>query len=135
MMQEYTDKQKAIDYANWLNFIHNDMSFYVIKHDNDSYLVCSKESETDNSYHIPLETKYAEMDYKDIQAIRTDTEPLQHWENLSGLISTMDGALLRFILKHNIPLEKFIRYELGARGYDQNGKWIGFDDSEKFWWK
>ncbi len=132
-MQEYTDKQKAIDYANWLNFVHTDMSFYVIEHDNGNYLVCSKDTETDTSYHISMETQYHKMDYKDIQAIRTDTEPLQHWENLSGVISTMDGNLLRFILAHNIPFEKFIRYELGCRGYDDTGKWIGFDASEQFW--
>lgn len=136
MIQEFSQKQKAIDCAIWLNAIHHELSFYVLEHDNGKYLVCSKENEnTDTAYHIPLTTNYTEMDYKDIQALHTDAEPLAHWQNISALISTMDSTLLRFILSHHIPLEKFIRYELSKRGCDDKGSWIGFENSQKFWRK
>ncbi len=138
MIQEYTDKQKAIDYANWLNFIHRnkEQSFYVIEHDNGNYLVCSEETpNTDTSNHIPLEGSYEDMEYEDIKNICKDIDPLKHWENLCGAISTIDGELLRFILAEQIPLTKFIQYELGCRGCDDKGEWIGFEKSEAFWQK
>lgn len=73
------------------------------------------------------------MDYEHIKSIRTDNDPLSHWEDTCGLFSTVSGEHLRFILTMNIPLEKFIRYELAIRGYDQNHSWVGFYKSQEVW--
>lgn len=51
------------------------------------------------------------------------------------MFSIADGEVLRFILALNIPLEKFIRYELAARGYDEDHKWVGFPQAKKIWLK
>ncbi|WP_299884398.1 hypothetical protein [uncultured Lacinutrix sp.] len=75
------------------------------------------------------------MTYSEIKAIASDSESLEHWEAIRGMISTQDGEILRFILKYQVPLEKFIRYELAARGFDESHHWIGFDKAEKIWLK
>lgn len=51
------------------------------------------------------------------------------------LLTTLYGEILRFILHAKIPLEKFVREELAGRGYDENFKWVGFEEAEKIWLK
>ena len=80
-----------------------------------------------------LPTDYSEMAYIDIQHIRMDNDPLPHWEEIAGMISVAHGETLRFILSANIPLERFIRYELASRGYDKDFRWVGFEKAGKIW--
>ncbi len=75
------------------------------------------------------------MDYKHIRQISMDEDPLNHWEEIRGMFSVMDGEILRYILEANIPLEKFIRNELANRGYDKDHQWVGFDKAEQIWLK
>ena len=49
------------------------------------------------------------------------------------MISEMDGEILRFILKYKMPIERFIRYELASRGYDENHQWVGFEKAKAIW--
>jgi hypothetical protein len=49
------------------------------------------------------------------------------------MVSTIDGEILRFIIAHNIALDKIIRHELALRGYDENHRWCGFDKAREIW--
>jgi len=71
----------------------------------------------------------------DIRFITMDEDPLMHWEEIKGLFSSMHGEVLRFILAYQVPLEKLIRFELAARGHDENHNWCGFDKAEEIWLK
>ncbi len=64
-----------------------------------------------------------------------DDDPLSHWEEIAGMFSVAHGETLQFILSAKIPLEKFIRYELACRGYDENFQWVGFEKSQEIWLK
>lgn len=75
------------------------------------------------------------MTYKDIQHIGMDENPLTHFEKIKGMFSVMHGEHLQFILAYNLPLEKFIRYELASRGHDENHNWVGFKKAEEIWLK
>ncbi|SDW82242.1 hypothetical protein SAMN05444411_102247 [Lutibacter oricola] len=134
----YPNKQKAVDKALWLNFEYrtNNKQFGVIQSTNDDYLVVLKDSvsfERKNFEKLPCD--YSKLSYKKIQMIAMDEDPLNHWEEIRGLFSVMDGELLRYIIHSKIPLEKFIRFELAARGFDKNHQWCGFDKAEKIWLK
>lgn len=125
------NKQKAKDLAVWKSFIERKQGkAYKVAGDKDSgyYLVPVIQSSNSS-------LSYANMDYEHIKDMRTDTEPLSHWEQIAGMISTTDGEVLRFILKHQVPLDKFIRYELASRGFDENHLWVGFDEAERIWLK
>lgn len=82
-----------------------------------------------------LPKDYTKMDYKYINQIRMDDDSLSHWEEIAGMFSVAHGETLRFILSANIPLKRFIRYELACRGYDKDFLWVGFDKAEKNWLK
>lgn len=132
------NKQKAIDFALWLNFKHrlDGKVFGVIRSAHGDYLIVPPDHPTFcNETFEDIPENYNEMDFKDIQNIYTDFDPLAHFEELKGAFAIMDGELLRFILKHKIPLEKFIRYELACRGYDENHLWCGFEKAEEIWLK
>ena len=64
-----------------------------------------------------------------------DNDPLPHWENIIGMISVMDGEVLRYLLHSKLPIEKLIRFELAGRGYDENHRWCGFDKANDIWLK
>ncbi len=73
------------------------------------------------------------MGYWHIQEIRRDIAPLPHWERITGLFAVTDSELLQFRIKHKVPLERLVRYELSIRGFDQNNLWCGFDRSKTVW--
>ena len=78
---------------------------------------------------------HSKMDYKHIQQIRTEYDPHNHWEEIVGMFSVAHGETLRYILFANVPLERFIRYELASRGYDKDFKWVGFENAKTVWCK
>lgn len=82
-----------------------------------------------------LPKNYVKMDYTHIKHIAMDENPLKHWEEIRGLFSTMDGEILRYILHAKTPLEKFIRFELASRGFDENHIWCGFEKAQEIWLK
>ena len=95
-------------------------------------LETAEEMEITHHYYS-LPENYQHLSYGDLKGISGDPEMLEHWENILGKFSVMEGELLRFILKYQIPLDKIIRHELGCRGFDHNNQWIGFNESEKLW--
>ncbi len=133
---------KAKDKAVWMNFNERfkpleDRDQYYVVDGPEFFSVVNKamleELGTDTTYELP--DSYENMSWEAISAIQKDGLPLAHWEELLGSIRTMDGELLRFILKFKVNLFRIIRCELASRGYDENRKWIGFTESENLWKK
>lgn len=135
LIQFHASLQRAVDIALWMNFKYrmDKRSFGVIqdKKSNRYQVVETKGRKKAN--HILLPSSYAEMTYEDIQEIRSEVNPLSHWEEIAGRFATYDGELLRFILTNKIPLEKFIRHELASRGYDENQLWVGYKKASLIW--
>ena len=137
LIKSHPSLQIAIDIALWMNFKYriDERSYGVIQ---DKKVHCYKVVETEGrreSSLVPLPSDYSKMTYEQIEAIRTNVNPLHHWEEMVGLFSSTHGETLRFILANAVPLEKLIRYELAIRGYDQNNLWVGFDKAGKIWLK
>ena len=135
----FTDECKAIDYATWLNFKHRTKRatiFFVITGPNGEPVVVSDdvfESFREDGYSHPLHGDYLDLSYEQLDVIAKDDEPLEHWAELRGAFSTMDGELLRYILEKKIPLDRLIRHELASRGHDKECKWIGFEKAKELW--
>lgn len=139
-IERYDNQQKAFDRALWLNFTHRFSRevYGVIPSRQKGYLVAPTSHpsfEGQEFLAIPEVHSYQNMSYSDIGNIRSDTEPLNFWEEISGMFSVLDGETLRFILAQKVPLEKFIRQELAARGFDKNHKWCGFEKAKEIWLK
>ncbi|MCQ4138792.1 hypothetical protein [Chryseobacterium sp. EO14] len=138
-IEYYEEQQKAIDQAVWLNFKHRiqNQHFGVLDAPEDQFAVANQLmlEDLEMEFHYPLPEDYTKMSFEQIQKIRSDEDPLSHWENLVGMFSVADGELLRFILKHKIQLKKIIRYELASRGHDENHQWVGFDKAKEIWLK
>lgn len=135
----YEDQKNAIYRAIWLNFKHRiDGKEYGVIHGPDNDWACI-EKEVSEEMEIPfldiLPKDLSQMSYTDIEKIRVNNSIPAHWEIILGMFSVSDGEILRFILQTKIPLEKFIRYELASRGFDENHQWCGFDKAEKIWLK
>lgn len=137
-MLRHQSKQKAIDHAVALNFQYRceDKEYGVIQSVEKDYLVVPVNHATfvGEDFEKLLDT-YASLDYERIEEILVDRNPLLHWESIKGIFSVVDGETLRFILALTVPLEKFIRYELAARGYNEDHKWVGFPQAKRIWLK
>lgn len=135
--QIFQSKQKAIDYALWLMFEkrRNNFRFQVVQVKNYFHVLPETSKIKVDHSKINFEPTYKDMTYSEIEAVAQDRDGLAHWDKIRGMVSTMDGETLRFILAHDIPIEKFIRYELANRGYDENHLWCGFDEAKKVWLK
>lgn len=133
----FDSKEKAIDHCIWLNFKYRiaKIKFGVLPHPKRMWAVCEEATanEMGISFLENIPTDYADMGYDAIRQLRMDGNPLPHLEEISGMLSTMDGEILRFILLSKIPIEKLIRFELGGRGYDENHRWVGFSKSFEIW--
>ena len=132
--QQHQEFTKAADAALWLMFKYRaeQRKFKVVQDPKTKlYAVIPKVDNKKTGLVLPK--NYEAMPYQAIQQIRSDHDPLQHWEELSGMMSTASGELLRFILHYKVPLEKWIRYELAARGYDENYQWLGFEQAGIIW--
>ena len=136
-----SDEHKAIDHAVWLNFINRSQGtnlFFVITTPNEEFAVVSEdiwEAFMEDGYSHALYGDATDLSYQHLDSIAQDDDPLPHWETIRGAFSTVDGEVLRFILSCKVPLEKFIRHELSARGHDENGTWIGFEKAKELWQK
>ena len=137
LMDFFDNIDKGHDHALWLNFKYRiaKISFGVIHGPDDNFAVVEEATaqEMEMSFIPNLPKDYCSMSYDHIRHIKMDEDPLRHWESLNGTFAIMDGELLRFILAGKIPLEKFIRAELAARGYDKDHRWCGFEKAEEIW--
>ena len=134
----FASRRKAIDYAIWCTFSDRKYGIHYVVLENEDetkYLVVPGTNMPFEKKGIPLPENYADMSYEDVRVLRTDTEPLDHWETICGMISVMDGQLLRFLIRYQVPLEKLIRYELASRGHDEDMNWVGFDRAKVIWMK
>ena len=136
-MKTHVDKQRAIDVAHWMTFKYRQQNrMYGVE-----YIRKTKEYrvvELENKRRPKLRDfpfDYSRMHYEQISSVSMDKNPLAHWEKIRGMISTADGEILRFILEYNVPLEKFIRFELASRGHDQFHEWVGFEKAFEVWLK
>lgn len=138
ILEFYSTLDKARDRALWLEFEHRDAQkqFVVFDGPENNFAVAdlqtSEEMEIPHQYYS-LPENYQHWTYGDLKGIAGDPEMLSHFEELLGKFSVMEGELLKFILKYQVPLEKIIRHELGCRGFDADNRWIGFTESEKIW--
>lgn len=135
----YKDQNKAIHRAIWLNFKHRtDGKTYGVIHGPDDDWACV-EKEISEEMEIPfldiIPTDLSALTFDEINKLRNDLSVFAHWEIISGIFSITDGEILRFILQAKIPLEKFIRYELASRGFDENHQWCGFEKAKDIWFK
>lgn len=137
-LENFANMQKAIDRAIWLNFEHRltHQRFVVVPSYESGYFVVPNGHPSFEGEAIEkLPNGYSGMTYMDIQNIMTDTDPLPHWEVITGMVSVMNEEILRFLLHSKVPLKRFIRYELACRGYDKENRWVGFDKAKKIWLK
>lgn len=138
-LEYFDDIHKAIDFALWQNFKHRKAKeqFGILEGPKNNYAVVNQtmleDLETEFQFVIPENYKW--INYAKISLIRTDEDPLPHWEELMGAFSVMNGEILRFILHYRIPLKKIIRYELASRGFDENHEWVGFEKAKEIWMK
>ncbi|MBN8640701.1 MAG: hypothetical protein J0L86_02725 [Flavobacteriales bacterium] len=135
----FDSEQKAIDHALWLNFKYRiaGISFGVLHGPDDNWAVCEQitADQMEMSFLDVLPKDLSELTYKHLDSIRQDKEPLPFWSTIVGMVSTLDGEILRFILENKIPLDKIIRHELALRGYDKDHRWCGFDKAREIWLK
>ena len=54
-------------------------------------------------------------------------------ENPRFIFSLTHTSLLLDIAEGKIDSVELAKREIAARGLDKDGKWIGFDQAEKFW--
>ena len=126
----FDELQKAIDFAFWKNYVHRAEGgkHGIINGPDDNYIVVDEGTRLSSkeTFLGVIPKDYRRMSYQHIAYILRDEDPHAHLEKLSGLFSVTDGDVLRFVLYSKIPLEKWIRYELASRGYDEYMNWVGF---------
>jgi len=140
-MDSYLDffdtQEKAIDYALWLNFKYRiaSIKFGIIHGPDDNWAVLEKA--TSKEIEMPfldiLPKEYSKLSYQQIQKIAEDKIPHTHWEMIRGMFTSMDGEILRFILHYEVPMKRFIRWELASRGHDKHHRWCGFKKASIIW--
>ncbi|KGL59145.1 hypothetical protein PHEL85_3419 [Polaribacter sp. Hel1_85] len=121
----------------WLNFKYRiaGIIFGVIPGTKRNFAVCEQATldDIENSFLDILPQDYSELSYRKLDAIRQDEESLPYWESIIGMVTTMDGEILRYILENKIPLDRIICHELVLRGFDKNHRWCGFDKAREIW--
>ena len=135
----FDKEQKAVDHCLWRNCKYRiaGIRFGVIDGPDNNFAVCEEATarEMEMNFLDVLPENHYQLSYKQLDVIRQDQEPLPFWESIIGMISVIDGEILRFILEQNIPLDKIIRHELSLRGFDKNHRWCGFDRAREIWLK
>ncbi|PTT75677.1 hypothetical protein DD829_22535 [Chryseobacterium sp. HMWF035] len=138
-LEYFNDIHKATDFALWQSFKHRKTKeqFGILDGPVNNYAVVNRTmlEDLDMEFRLAVPEDYHWMNYAKIRLIRTDEDPLPHWEELMGAFSVMSGEILRFILHYRIPLKKIIRYELASRGFDENHEWVGFEKAKQIWMK
>jgi len=135
----FENEQKAIDHAMWLNFKYRiaGIVFGVLNGPNSNWVVCEETTahEMEMEFLDILPKNYSEITYRHLDQLRQDSEPLPNWEPIIGMVTTIDGEILRYIIHNKIPIDRIIRHELAIRGFDKNHRWCGFDKAREIWLK
>ncbi|WP_026776308.1 hypothetical protein [Polaribacter sp. Hel_I_88] len=133
----FEKQQKAIDHCLWLNFKYRiaGIRFGVINGPHNNFAVCEQATaeEMEMEFLDILPENHSQLSYKQLDVIRQNQEPLPFWESIIGIVSVVDGEILRYILEQKIPLDKIIRHELAFRGFDKNHRWCGFERAREIW--
>jgi hypothetical protein len=133
----FDKQQKAIDHCLWLNFKYRiaGIQFGVLNGTDNDFAVCEQATadEMEMEFLDILPENHSKLSYRQLDAIRQEMEPFPHWERIIGMVSVVDGEILRYILEHKIPLDKIIRHELALRGFDKNHRWCGFNRAREIW--
>lgn len=136
-LKPFASRQKAVDSALWLTFKYRmeERVFGVqwLRKTNQHQVVELENRKRRSLLKFPI--NYVHLHYLQISDVCMDKDPLPHWEELRGMLTVTDGEVLRYILSRKIPIEKFIRFELASRGYDQNEQWVGFEKAYEIWLK
>lgn len=136
-LKPFASRQKAVDSALWLTFKYRmEQKVFGVQwlRKTNQHQVVELENRKRRSL-LKFPGNYVHLHYLQISDICMDKNPLPHWEELRGMLATTDGEVLRFILEYRLPIEKFIRFELASRGYDQNEQWVGFEKAYEIWLK
>lgn len=134
----FYNKEKAIHHALWLNFKYRiaKIIFGVIQIKKQWAVLEEATAKEMNVEFLDILPKdLSELSYNEIRHIRMDRDPLPHLEKIFGMISVMDGEVLRYLLHSKLSIEKLIRFELAGRGFDENHRWCGFDKANEIWLK
>lgn len=54
-------------------------------------------------------------------------------DNPRFAFQTMSTKLLAQFASGKLNAQEYAKFEMQNRGFDKNGKWIGFPDAEKLW--
>lgn len=135
----FDSQEKAIHHCLWFNFKYRiaGICFGIIDGPDNNFAVCEQATadEMDMTFLDILPKNHSQLSYKQLDVIRQDQEPLPFWESIVGIVSIVDGEILRYILENEIPLNKIMRHELALRGFDKNHRWCGFNNARKIWLK
>ncbi len=136
-MKPHISLERAVDIALWMNFKYRlEKNGYSVVQDKRTKLYhINPPSASRKSNQLILPADYSQMTYEQIENIRSEKDPLHHWESIMGEFTTIHGELLRFILAYKVPLEKIIRFELSSRGFDENNLCVGFEKAKAIWQK
>lgn len=136
-LKPQNSEQRAIDIAVWMNFRNEspNKTYEVIKLKKSKGYKVVKVKSKNKSRFITRPTDYSEMTYEQIKQICEDLNPLDHWDAIIGLFCSTNLELLQFIIIHNVPLEKLIRYSLSQSGYDKNKLFVCSDKAQRIWLK
>jgi hypothetical protein len=133
----FDSQEKAIHYCLWLNFKYRiaGICFGIIDGPDNNFAVCEQATadEMEMQFLDILPKNHSQLTYKQLDIIRQDQEPLPFWESIIGMLSGMNGEILRFIIKNDVPLKTIIRHELALRGFDKNHRWCGFNKAREIW--
>jgi hypothetical protein len=136
-LKQHQNCNRAFDIALWMSFKYrlDNRKFGVVQDKKTKLFQVIEKVTNHKPKTLAQYENYSQMSYEQIQVITSDVDPLSHWEEIMGMFSVADGELLRFILLYKIPLDKIIRYELAARGHDQNHLWVGYKKAQEIWLK
>ncbi len=105
MLKEHASLERAIDIAIWMNFKYRKQQrSYVVVQDKKTklYLVVPQMGRR-KSLCIKQPKDYSLMSYEQIKSIRSEVQPLSHWEEIMGLFTSTHGEILRFNIRYQIP--------------------------------
>lgn len=133
----FEQRLQAIDYALWMNFKYRraQIKSGVFENPQGKWSVCEEATRIDLDQHFTesLPESYQNLSFDELDILLKENHLLLHWEQIRGMISVMDGEILRYILATKIPLDKLIRIELANRGFDTDNLWCGFEKAKEIW--
>jgi hypothetical protein len=100
-LEFYDHLDKARDRALWLEFEHRNIPKHFMVFDGRKTIMrwrIYRRQKKWISHHYSLPETYEHLSYGELKEISRDTNMLEHWEDLLGKFSVMEGEILRFVL-------------------------------------